>query len=68
MASTTEDRLLYTPIPDIPKIVARAREAFESGITLEVPFRKAQLLAFKRMLEENLEAFRDVCLIQMIAI
>jgi aldehyde dehydrogenase (NAD+) len=45
-----------TPVAAIPEIVASAREVFDSGKTRPLAWRKAQLLAMRRMLAENRDA------------
>ncbi|KAI1784926.1 NAD-dependent aldehyde dehydrogenase [Ganoderma leucocontextum] len=45
--------LAYTAIEDIPKIHGRAREAFESGRTKSVAFRKEQIAQVGYLLKDN---------------
>ncbi|KAJ3270552.1 Aldehyde dehydrogenase 3 member I1, chloroplastic [Borealophlyctis nickersoniae] len=48
--------LVYTPVADIPKKAAIAREAFKSGRTLPVAFRKQQLVQLYRFLKDEHDA------------
>merc|ERR1719285_1697384 len=43
----------YTSLEDIPKVVTAARAAFNSGITLDVEWRKRQLRGLMRMVQQN---------------
>ena len=45
--------LVFTPINAIPASVAGARAAYESGKTRPVAYRKQQLKALMRMIDEN---------------
>ncbi|KJE97385.1 aldehyde dehydrogenase type III-PG [Capsaspora owczarzaki ATCC 30864] len=49
----------YTPVAEIPKIVAELRESFQQGVALEIPYRKKQLLALARMCTDNEEQFAE---------
>jgi len=49
----SSSKLAFTPISDIPGIVASARAAFAAGVARPLPWRRAQLLALSRMLLEN---------------
>src|SRR5690606_22702390 len=42
-----------TPDPQIPAILDRLRAAFDSGLTRDLAWRRAQLAALKRMMVEN---------------
>ncbi|MCB9648702.1 MAG: aldehyde dehydrogenase family protein [Deltaproteobacteria bacterium] len=46
----------YTPIAEIPGLVAAARATFESGRTRDLAWRKAQLDGVIRMIRENMDA------------
>jgi len=43
----------YTSVEDIPKVVSAARDAFNSGITLDVEWRKRQLHGLMQMVKQN---------------
>ena len=49
----------HTDVARIPAMAAGLRTAFESGITRPLEWRRAQLTAMIRMLEENEAAFAD---------
>ncbi|KAI0706421.1 aldehyde dehydrogenase [Earliella scabrosa] len=51
--------LTYTAIEDIPKIHATAREAFASGRTQSIEFRKAQIAQVGYLLKDNEDRFKD---------
>jgi hypothetical protein len=51
--------LHYTPVADIATIVSGARAAYESGRTRSLKWRRAQISAIQRMMEENLDAIAD---------
>ncbi|TPX42069.1 hypothetical protein SeMB42_g03403 [Synchytrium endobioticum] len=57
MAASLDPALTYTPLPEIPKIVSKARQVFESNLTLPISFRKAQLRALHRCVVDNTDAF-----------
>jgi acyl-CoA reductase-like NAD-dependent aldehyde dehydrogenase len=50
--------LKYTPVGDIPGIVAATRAAFDAGTTRPLAWRRAQLRAIKALVEENADAFK----------
>ncbi|KAI1783576.1 NAD-aldehyde dehydrogenase [Ganoderma leucocontextum] len=49
----------YTPLDEIPKIHARARQAFKSGKTKSIAFRKEQIAQVGYLLKDNEERFKD---------
>jgi aldehyde dehydrogenase (NAD+) len=51
----------YTPVGSIQKTVADARAAFNSGKALSEDFRRAQLEALNKMIDENEAALMDAC-------
>ncbi|KAI0750051.1 aldehyde dehydrogenase [Daedaleopsis nitida] len=51
--------LTYTAIDEIPKIHATAREAFASGRTQSLQFRKAQITQVAYMVKDNEQRFKD---------
>ncbi|KAM5546248.1 hypothetical protein V8D89_000374 [Ganoderma adspersum] len=51
--------LAYTPIEEIPKVHGRAREAFESGKTKSVAFRKEQIAQVGYLLKDNEDRLRE---------
>ncbi|TFK87170.1 aldehyde dehydrogenase [Polyporus arcularius HHB13444] len=51
--------LTYTRIEDIPKIHATAREAFASGRTKSIAFRKAQIAQVGYLLKDNEQRIKD---------
>ncbi|RUS21091.1 fatty aldehyde dehydrogenase [Endogone sp. FLAS-F59071] len=48
--------LKYTPVKEIPLVHASLRKTFNTGLTRSVEFRKEQLKAFYRLIDENTEA------------
>lgn len=50
--------LKFTPINEIPSIVASVREAYNSHISHEYEWRIAQLKGLARCIEENEESVR----------
>jgi len=52
-------RPVYTPVSDIPSIVAQARKAFNSGKTRDINFRKQQLKQIQKLLQENEKEWRE---------
>ncbi|KAL2920169.1 hypothetical protein HK105_200235 [Polyrhizophydium stewartii] len=56
---------LYTPVADIPRLVADARATYETGVTKSLAWRRTQLRALFNMLEKEEEVitealFRDL--------
>ncbi|PVV02935.1 hypothetical protein BB560_002592 [Smittium megazygosporum] len=51
--------LEYTKVEEIPKIVSELEASYFSGITLDLEFRKQQLLALYRLIKENTAALVD---------
>ncbi|KAH9846748.1 NAD-dependent aldehyde dehydrogenase [Lenzites betulinus] len=51
--------LTYTPLEDIPKIHERARQAFLSGKTKSIPFRRAQVAQVGYLLKDNEQRIKD---------
>ncbi|CAN0175451.1 unnamed protein product [Ectocarpus sp. 4 AP-2014] len=49
----------YTAVGDIPGIVGTLREAYQSGTTRSLEWRRKQLNALRRMCEENEDAMAD---------
>ncbi|CAM9616378.1 unnamed protein product [Ectocarpus sp. 13 AM-2016] len=49
----------YTAVADIPGIVDTLREAYQSGTTRSLEWRRKQLNALRRMCEENEDAMAD---------
>ncbi|KAI0634448.1 NAD-dependent aldehyde dehydrogenase [Trametes polyzona] len=54
--------LTYTSIEEIPKIHERARQAFLSGKTKSIAFRKAQIAQVGYLLKDNEQRFKDALL------
>ena len=54
-----KDAPAFTPVAALPGIVAAARAAFASGKTRDVAWRKAQLRAIIRAVEENMGAISE---------
>ncbi len=59
MPSSTPAKLAYTPIADLPGIIASARAAFAAGTTKPLSWRRAQLYALARLVEENQAAILE---------
>ncbi|KAF9348300.1 Aldehyde dehydrogenase [Mortierella sp. AD094] len=51
--------LTYTPLSDIPKIVASLRSAYHAGVTRSLEYRKQQLRGLYNLVSENDVAIRD---------
>ncbi|MBU9763812.1 aldehyde dehydrogenase family protein [Mycobacterium sp. TNTM28] len=51
--------MLTTPVPDCAATVARLRETFDTGRTLDLTWRRAQLRALAAMLTDNGDAIVD---------
>lgn len=49
--------LKYTPLGEIPGVVASVRAAFDAGTTRPLAWRRAQLRALRTLVEENSGAF-----------
>jgi acyl-CoA reductase-like NAD-dependent aldehyde dehydrogenase len=58
-STAAAEKLVFTPVKDIPGVVAGARAAFNSGRTKPMAWRVAQLKAIKRMVEENTDEICD---------
>lgn len=56
MAAAAAGKLAYTAVADIAGVVSGAREAFLSGRTLSMKWRKQQLRGILQMVKENEEA------------
>ncbi|KAF8996989.1 aldehyde dehydrogenase [Cyathus striatus] len=49
----------YTPLEDIPSIIASTKATFRTGLTLPHAYRQAQLYALARLVQDNAEIFAD---------
>ncbi|KAI0709501.1 aldehyde dehydrogenase [Earliella scabrosa] len=51
--------LVYTPLDEIPKVHARALQAFLDGKLRSIPYRKAQIAQLGYMIKDNEQRFLD---------
>lgn len=57
VADIPDVSLTFTSLSEIPKIITKAREVFESGLTLPISYRKAQLRALHQCIQDNENLF-----------
>ncbi|KAM5536907.1 hypothetical protein V8D89_009454 [Ganoderma adspersum] len=59
MAATTALSQDYTPLDEIPKIHARARQAYKCGKAKSIAFRKEQIAQVGYLVKDNEERFKE---------